>query len=91
MFFLATILRKRYIIQNVRRRRNSREYASIILRAAKSIELNFIINQIAVIYNKINVESQRNIIRFANIASLIVFFTKSERFQAYLMIINREK
>ncbi len=48
-------------MKNIRRRRKSREYAEMILRAAKSIELISEINQIFLIYNEIDVKFQRDI------------------------------
>ena len=55
-------MRKKYIFEDVRNQREPREYASIILRASKST--NFAVsNQIAMIWNGMNAEFQRNIQR----------------------------
>ncbi len=48
-------------MKNVRYRRESREYAEVILRAAKSTDLTSEISQIFLIYNDIDVEFQRDI------------------------------
>jgi hypothetical protein len=48
-------------MKDVRKRREFREYAEMILRAAKSAELISKISQIFLIYNEIDVEFQRDI------------------------------
>ncbi len=48
-------------MKNARRRKESRKYAEMILRAAKSADLTSKINQIFLIYNDIDVKFQRDI------------------------------
>jgi ribose 1,5-bisphosphokinase PhnN len=48
-------------MKNARRRRESREYVDIIMRAARSAELDIANHQIMMIYNDLNLEFQRNI------------------------------
>ena len=79
--FMTTILRERYIMKNARRRRESREYASIILRAAKSTELKSHVNQIAIIYNEFDFEFQRDLIRSENVSSLNTFLREMNDFK----------
>ena len=79
--FMITILRERYIMKNARRRRESREYASIILRATKSTELKFHVNQIAIIYNELDPEFQRNLIKSENVSSLNTFLREMNDFK----------
>jgi hypothetical protein len=55
------LMKEKYIMKNARRRKKSRKYAEVILRAAKFAELTFEINQIFLIYNEIDVKFQRNI------------------------------
>jgi hypothetical protein len=55
------LMKKKYTVKNVKRRRKSEEYAEVILRAAKSTELISEINLIFLIYNEIDVIFQRNI------------------------------
>ncbi len=52
---MTSLRKEKYIMKDVKRRRKLKEYAEMILRAAKSIELIFNINQIFLIYNKIDV------------------------------------
>ena len=57
---LSILMKKKYIFENVRNQRKSRKYAFIILRASKST--NFAVsNQIAMIWNDMNAEFQRDI------------------------------
>jgi hypothetical protein len=58
---MTSLMKKKYIMKDVKRRRESREYAALILRAAKSAELIPKISQIFLIYNEIDVEFQRDI------------------------------
>jgi hypothetical protein len=53
---MITITRERYTLDDARRRRESREYADIIMRATKSAELNSESHQIMLIYNDLNLE-----------------------------------
>ena len=53
---IITILKKRYIMKNVRRHKEFKEYTSVILRTAKSTKLDSVVNQIAMIYNELNVK-----------------------------------
>ena len=78
---ITIILRKRYTMNNARRRKEFKKYAFIILRTAKSTNMNFVFNQIVIIYNDLNVESQRNIIKFDNVTSLNVFLRKLNDFK----------
>jgi hypothetical protein len=59
---MITIIRKRYILKNARRRRESRKYAGIIMKAAKFAELRFEAHQIMLIYNDLDLKFQRNIL-----------------------------
>lgn len=68
-------------MNNARRRKEFKKYAFIILRTAKSTNMNFVFNQIVIIYNDLNVESQRNIIKFDNVTSLNVFLRKLNDFK----------
>ena len=78
---IITILKERYIMKNARRHRKLREYASVILRAAKSTKLGSVANQIAIIYNELNVKFQRNLIRSENVTFLNVFLRKIDDFK----------
>jgi hypothetical protein len=59
---MTSLIKEKYIMKNARRRRKSREYAEVILKAAKSTELTSEINQIFLIYNEIDVKFQRDIL-----------------------------
>ena len=79
--FIVIILKERYIMKNARRQRELREYASVILRAAKSTKLGSVTNQIAIIYNELDVKFQRNLIRSENITFLNAFLRKINDFK----------
>jgi hypothetical protein len=72
---MTSMIKKKYIMKNVKRRRESRKYAEIILRAAKSTKLISEINQIFLIYNDIDVKFQRNISMSKTNTKLNSFFT----------------
>ena len=79
--FIITILKERYTMNDVRRRRKFREYAFIILRAAKSTDMKFVTNQIAIIYNELDFEFQQNFIKFENVSSLNTFLREINDFK----------
>ncbi len=56
-----TITREKYILNDARRCRESREYAEIIIRAIKFAKLKSKTHLVMLIYNDLNVELQRNI------------------------------
>ena len=57
---MISLIKKKYTLENVKRRRESREYATSIIRVVNTVELSFK-NQVMLIYNDINSEFQRNI------------------------------
>ena len=57
---LATVIREKYTMKDVKKRRKFIEYAQIIIKTAKFAEM-FIYNQIYLIFNDLNVEFQRNL------------------------------
>ena len=59
---LFILMKEKYTFENAKNQRKFRKYASIILRAFKSTNLA-VSNQIAMIWNDMNVEFQRNIQR----------------------------
>jgi hypothetical protein len=58
---MIIITRKRYIMNDARRRRESREYANVIMRTARSAELESKTHQIMMIYNDLDLKFQRDI------------------------------
>jgi hypothetical protein len=72
---MISLMKKKYTVKDVKRRRESKEYAEVILRAAKSTELISKISQIFLIYNDIDVEFQRNISMSKANTKLNSFFT----------------
>jgi hypothetical protein len=58
---MIIIIRERYTMNDARRRRESREYVSVIMRIARSIELESKSHQVMMIYNDLNLIFQRNI------------------------------
>ena len=58
---MAAIVRERYTISDAQNRREPREYAAVIIRAAKSAKLGTTGHIIMLIYNGLNLEFQRGI------------------------------
>ena len=70
-----TLIKKRYIVENVKNQRKFRKYALIILKIAKST--NFVVaDQITMIWNNRNVEFQRNIYRL-NKSTILNYYLNS--------------
>ena len=55
---MATIVQEKYTTTDARNRRKPQEYAGIIIRAAKSAELEATAHIIMLIYNGLNLEFQ---------------------------------
>jgi hypothetical protein len=72
---MTSLIKKKYTMKNVKRRRKSRKYVEMILRAAKSAKLISKISQIFLIYNEIDVKFQRNIFMFKSDTKLDNFLT----------------
>jgi hypothetical protein len=53
---MTSLKKKKYIMNDVKQRKKSREYTDVILWAAKSAELILKISQVFLIYNDIDVE-----------------------------------
>ena len=68
-------------MKNVRRRKEFRKYAFVILRTTKSAEIRFMTNQIAIIYNDLNVKFQTNLTKANNITTLNVFLCEIDDFK----------
>jgi hypothetical protein len=58
---MTSLIKKKYTMNDVKRRRKFRKYADVILRVAKFADLTSKINQIFLIYNEIDVKFQRNL------------------------------
>ncbi len=58
---MITITKKKYTMNDARKRRESREYANVIMRAAKSVELESKEHIIMLIYNDLDLKFQRDI------------------------------
>ena len=72
--FINIIFKKCYIMNDARCHRKSREYVVKILRAVKFVELESMTNQIAIIYNELNVEFKRNLTKSFNVLFIDSFF-----------------
>jgi hypothetical protein len=59
---MTSLMKKKYTVKDAKRKRKWREYAEVILRAAKFVELISKISQIFLIYNEIDVKFQRDIL-----------------------------
>ena len=58
---MAVITKERYSLDDARRHREPREYAQVILRAAKSAMMTSVYNQLFLIYNGLDVEFQQHL------------------------------
>ena len=58
---LSRLQRERYTISNARQQKNPRLFAQNIFRYAKIAKMNFIYNQISIVWNNLNVEFRRDI------------------------------
>jgi hypothetical protein len=72
---MISLMKKKYTMKDVKRRRESRKYAEVILRAAKFAELISKISQIFLIYNEIDVKFQRDIFMLKKNTKLDIFLT----------------
>ena len=69
----TSLLKKTYIMKNVRRNWESRKYVQKIIRLTKSIEMNSMFNQLNIIYNKIETTLRRNVKRSSNTITMNEF------------------
>ncbi len=89
---MISLMKKKYTVKDVKRRRESKEYAEVILRAAKSTELISKISQIFLIYNDIDVEFQRNISMSKANTKLNSFFTNlDDRKNVWWQLVERKR
>jgi hypothetical protein len=89
---MTSLVKEKYTMKDVRRRRKSREYAEVILRAAKSAELTSKISQIFLIYNEIDVKFQRNLSMFKVDIKLNSFLTKlNDKKNVWWQLIERKR
>jgi hypothetical protein len=89
---MISLMKKKYTVKDVKRRRKSRKYAEVILRAAKSIELISEINQIFLIYNEIDVKFQRDIVMSKANTKLNSFFTNlDDRKNVWWQLVERKR
>ena len=85
---LITVIKKRYIMNDARRRCELNKYTQIIIRAARSTEI-FNYNQIYLIYNDLNLEFRRDLHTSFNIINMHSFlneFKKKKKFNELLML-----
>lgn len=75
------ILKELYTVKNARRHRKLREYAFKILWAVKFAKLKSIFNQIAIIYNNLNIEFRRDLTKSINVKTLKKFLKKMNNFK----------
>jgi hypothetical protein len=89
---MTSLIKEKYTLKNARRRREFKEYAEVILRAAKSAELISKINQIFLIYNEIDVEFQRDISMFKTNIKLNNFLMKlNDRKNVWWQLAERKR
>ena len=81
--FINVILKKRYIMKNARRNRKLREYAFKILRTIKFAKLKSISNQVAIIYNDLDIKFRRDLTKSINVITLKSFFREMNDFKKY--------
>ena len=71
-FVMTTITKERYIMNNVKRKREFMKYAHIITRAAKIINM-IVIAQIFLIFNDLNLKFRRDLIKITNNITIKIF------------------
>ena len=69
---MTIITRERYIIKNVRRKRESMKYVDIITRAAKITNMTMFA-QIYLIYNELNLEFRRDLNKSTKVIIMKIF------------------
>ena len=72
-FVMITIIKKRYIMNDVKRKREFIKYAHIITRAMKTIDM-IVIAQIFLIFNDLNLKFRRNLIKIIDNITMKTFF-----------------
>ncbi len=72
---MATIVRERYTLNDAVKHREPREYAMIIIRAAKVAKLGDIHNQLDIIWNGLDIEFQSDISSLTEQTTLNQFLT----------------
>ena len=70
------LLRKTYIMKNVRKRRKFQKYAQKIIRWIQSIEMKSVFNQLNIVYSDIEVKMRRNSHKLINTITIENFFQK---------------
>ena len=78
---MIIIIKKRYIIKNIRQKRKSLKYVHIIIKTTKFTKMNFFF-QICFIYNDINFEFRRDLNDSSKSHVIMIFF---------LVLINKKK
>ena len=71
---ISIVFKKKYNMQNARANKKSREYAQIMLRVERFVELS-IYNQLLTIYNNINIEFKREIFKLESNTIINSFLT----------------
>ena len=72
---MTTIIKKRYTLNDARRKREIFEFVQMIIRAVKSIEM-IIYSQIYFIYNDIKLEFRRDLIKSTESIIMKTFLQK---------------
>lgn len=78
---MAVLMRERYTVDDARKHREPREYASTIIQAAKCAELANPFNQILLIYNGLHVEFQRDLHKPTNETNLNAFLQELDDYK----------
>ena len=73
---MAVMLKKKYIMNDVTKRRKFRKYAQTVIRAIETAELGDAADHLLVVWNGLDVEFQRDIDEPDKITTLNVFFDK---------------
>ena len=71
---IAVVLKEKYTIFDVAKRRKFRKYAQTVIRAIKTTELGDTADHLLIVWNGLNVEFQRDIREPDKITTLNVFF-----------------
>ena len=75
---MITIIRRKYIMNNVKRRKKSIKYAQIIIRTVKSAKMSMY-NQIYLIYNELDLKFRKNLSISLKFIDMNIFFFKLKK------------
>ena len=83
---ITIMLKKKYIMNDVAKRREFRKYAQTVIRTIKTTELDDTVDHLLIVWNSLNVEFQRDIDEPNKITTLNVFFFDKRKHQWWAQV-----